>query len=306
MSKEEGKPFELDEPAAHSHTPPGWPTETIEIKPDGKAPKHYGPDTYRFGAALTLSVILPRRGWTLIKKTKNYVYLIPPPDTPKPPFQITIAVPPPDECIALANRSFGKGQSWMGQLGEWPAWYFHERNRNVQRLSRDPVSREMVGEVIEQPRESSLSIGEWGVWQAVVTGIGGRFGHGYLAPDFPIPPPPSAPPEPKPAPLWEGMPTGVELTTYERNRKARRLCIEHFGPICQACTLNYEEKYGAIGAELIHVHHVTPLAEIGEAYEVDPIHDLVPLCATCHHVVHSRVPPYSVDEVRQAIQSSAS
>jgi hypothetical protein len=302
VSKEEGEPFELDEPAAHSHTPPGWPIETIEIKPDGKAPKHYGPNTYRFAAALTLSVILPRRGWSLVKKTKNYVYLIPPPDAPKPPFQITIAVPPPDECIALANRSFAKRQSWIGQLGEWPACYLHERNKNMQRLSRDPVTRKMAGEVIEQPRESSLSIGEWGVWQAVVTGIGGRFGRGYLPPDFPVPPPPSAPPEP--APLWEGAPSGVELTTYERNRKARRLCIEHHGPTCQACTLNYEEKYGAIGAELIHVHHVTPLSEIGEAYEVDPVRDLVPLCATCHHVVHSRIPPYSVDEVRQAIQGA--
>lgn len=115
------------------------------------------------------------------------------------------------------------------------------------------------------------------------------------------------PPEPvAPAPsLWEGAPTGVELTSYERSRIARRLCIEHYGPRCQACTLNYEEKYGAIGAQLIHVHHVTPLSEIGEAYEVDPVRDLVPLCATCHHVVHSRVPPYSVDEVRQAIQGAA-
>ena len=38
--------------------------ETIEIKPSGKAPKHYGSDTYRFAAALTLSVILPRRRWS--------------------------------------------------------------------------------------------------------------------------------------------------------------------------------------------------------------------------------------------------
>lgn len=305
MPKEESEPFELDEVAARSHTPPGWPVETIEIKPNGKAPKHYGPDTYRFGAALTLSVILPRRGWTLVKKTKNYAYLIPPSDQLTPPFRITIAVPPSDECLALAGRSFARGESWMGQLGEWPAWYLHERNRNMQRLSRDPVTGAMVGEVIEQPRESSLTIGEWGLWQAVVTGIGGRFGLGHLPPDFPLPPTPSAPAPLSPPPLWEGTPVGVELTTYERNRTARRLCIEHYGPTCQACTLNYEEKYGAIGAQLIHVHHVTPLSEISEAYEVDPVRDLVPLCATCHHVVHSRIPPYSVNEVRQAIQGAA-
>ncbi len=301
MSEEEEEPFELDEPAARSHTPPGWRIETLEIKPDARAPKRYGTDTFRFSAALTLSVILPRRGWTLVKKTKNYAYLIPPPHQLKPPFRITIAVPPADECLALANRSFARGESWMGQLGEWPAWYLHERNRNMQLLSRDPATGAMVGEVIEQPRQSSLTIGEWGLWQAVVTGIGGRFGLGHLPPDLPVPPDPS---EPGPS-LWEGAPTAVELTAYERNPKARRLCIEHYGPTCQACTLNYEEKYGAIGARLIHVHHIAPLAAIGEAYEVDPIRDLVPLCATCHHVVHSRVPPYSVDEVRTAIQDAS-
>lgn len=300
MLQEDGEPFELDEPAARSHYPPDWPIETIEIKPRSKAPKHYGPDTYRFGAALTLSVILTRRGWTLVKQTKTYAYLIPPPDTPKP-FRISIAVPPAEECLALANRSFARAESWLAQLGEWPALYRHEGNKNMQRLSRDPVTGAMVGEVMEQPRESSLTIGEWGVWHTVVTGIEGRFGIGYL----PLPPLPAlpAPPESR---LWEGTPKAVELTLYERNPKARRLCIEHYGPTCQGCTLNYEEKYGVIGAELIHVHHVTPLATIGEAYEVDPIRDLVPLCATCHHLVHSRVPHHTVDEIRTAIANAAS
>lgn len=304
MSEEQGERFDLGEQAAHSHTPLGWSIKTIEIEPSGKAPKHYGADTYRFGAALTLSVILPRRRWTLVKKTKNYVYLTPPADQVKPPFEITIAVPPPEECLALANRSFARGESWMGQLGEWPAWYLHERKRNMQQLWRDPQSGEMQGETIEQSPQSSLTIGEYGVWKSVVTGIGGHFSLGHLPPNLPIPPAPFAPPEAMP-PLWEGTPTGVELTIHERNRKARRLCIEYYGPTCQVCTLNYEEKYGAIGTQLIHVHHVTPLSEISEAYEVDPIRDLIPLCATCHHVVHSRIPPYSVEEVRKAIQDAA-
>ena len=250
MPKEDHEPFELDEPGARSHTPPGWSMETIEIKPSGKAPKHYGPGTYRFAAALTLSVILPRRGWTLVKQTKTYAYLIPPADSPKPPFRISIAVPTEEECLAIANRSFAKGESWMVQLGEWPAWYLHERNRNMQRLSRDPVTGAMVGEVIEHPCESSLTIGEWGVWKTVVTGIEGHFGTGYLPPDFPLPPVSAVPVTPE-SRLWEGAPKAVELTVYERNPKARRLCIEHYGPTCQVCTLNYEEKYGAIGAELM-------------------------------------------------------
>lgn len=307
VAQEGEEPFELDEPATHSHTPPGWPIQTLIINPSGKAPKQHGPNTYRFGSPQTLSVLLPRRGWTMVKKTKNFIYLIPPAETPNPPFQISIAVPPDAECLAIANRSFARGESWFAQLGEWPAWYFHERNMNMQKFSRDPATGEMVREIIEEPPQSSLTMGEWGVWERVVTGIGGRFGFGHLPPDFvvpPIPPAPPVPPQPQP-PMWEGAPTSVKLTSYERNRTARRKCIEHYGPTCQACTLNYEEKYGAIGAELIHVHHLTPLAEIGEAYEVDPICDLVPLCATCHHVVHSRVPPYSVDEIRNAIQGTS-
>ena len=89
MKSDDSKDFELDEPAAKSHTPPGWSIQTIELVPSGKAPKKYGPTTYRFGAVLTLSVILPRRGWTLVKKTKNYGYFIPPSDQSSPPAHST-------------------------------------------------------------------------------------------------------------------------------------------------------------------------------------------------------------------------
>ncbi|WP_221144322.1 HNH endonuclease [Rhizobium bangladeshense] len=53
------------------------------------------------------------------------------------------------------------------------------------------------------------------------------------------------------------------------------------GHKCEACDLSYEERYGPIGADLIHVHHVMPLSQIGERYQADPIRDLVTLCANC-------------------------
>ena len=285
---------DLLEPAAHSHAPPGWPIGLIEFKPTGKAPKKYGEDVYRFGAALTLSVILPRRGWTLVKQTKNYAYLRPPADQPAPPFRITIAIPTQAECVALAQRSYERGESWIGQLGEWPAWYFHERNRDMRRLWRDAVTGEIESELHPIAPESSLHIGEWGVWEAKVTGESGHFAFGNFAPA-------SLPTLAPPSPLVEGEINSVELTVYERNAEARRLCIAHYGPTCQVCGLTYEAKYGAIGAGLIHVHHLTPLSAIGEAYEIDPVRDLTPLCATCHQVVHRRNPPFTVAEVRRAI-----
>lgn len=55
MAKEEADTWQLDEPAARTHTPPGWPIKVIEFSASGKAPKKYGPNTYRFGASLTLS-----------------------------------------------------------------------------------------------------------------------------------------------------------------------------------------------------------------------------------------------------------
>jgi hypothetical protein len=301
MDSNDRKIFELDEPAARSHTPPGWPIRTIEIEPSGKAPKKYGPTTYRFGAAMTVSVILPRRGWTLVKRAKRYAYLTPPPNQISPPFRISIAIPPPEECLELARRSYAKGQSWMGQLGEWPAWYLHERNTDMREMWRDPVTGEMASRLHRSPPRSNLFIGEWGVWNVEVTGVSGEFSLGV------VPASAAIPHEENSAAidtcLSEGGSKTVELTIHERNATARRLCIEHYGLHCQACGMNYEDKYGAIGADLIHVHHVTPLSAIGEEYQVDPVRDLVPLCASCHHVAHQRTPPYSIAEIRHAVET---
>jgi hypothetical protein len=299
MESTDRRAFELDEPAAKSHTPEGWPIQVIEIEANGKAPKKYGPTSYRFGASMTLSVILPRRGWTLVKKTKNYVYLIPPADQIAPPFHISIAVPTREQCLELARRSYARGQSWMGQLGEWPAWYLHERNTDVQETWRDPATGNMASRLHKSPPESSLTIGEWGAWNTRVAGVAGRFSLGGLTLAQVNDEDRGSPPDPA---LVEGALRAVELTVFERNITARRQCLEHYGLSCQACGMTYEDKYGGIGAGLIHVHHVIPLAEIGVEYQVDPVRDLVPLCASCHHVAHRRSPPYTVAEIRDAIE----
>ncbi|WP_144160889.1 HNH endonuclease [Paraburkholderia sp. BCC1885] len=303
MERKDQKMFELDEPAARSHTPAGWPIQVIEIQTSGKAPKKYGPTTYRFGAPMTLSVILPRRGWTLVKKTKNYIYLTPPADQIAPPFQISIAVPTPAQCLELAFRNYARGQSWMGQLGEWPAWYLHERNTDMQEMWRDPATGDLASRLHKNPPESSLSIGEWGAWNFRVAGVAGKFSLGGLAPSADVSHEKSA--SAADSTFLEGAFLAVELTVHERNASARRLCIEHYGLNCQACGMSYEDKYGAIGAELIHVHHVTPLAAIGGEYRVDPVRDLIPLCASCHQLAHRRSPPYSAAEIKYAIEQHA-
>lgn len=84
----------------------------------------------------------------------------------------------------------------------------------------------------------------------------------------------------------EGAKSPIVVNAYERNLKARAACLAHYGYDCAVCGLNFENVYGPIGKEYIHVHHIVSLAEIGERYEVDPIMDLRPVCPNCHAMLH--------------------
>ncbi len=76
------------------------------------------------------------------------------------------------------------------------------------------------------------------------------------------------------------------VNAYERDDKARAACVAHYGARCQACGFDFGQAYGPLGAGFIHAHHVVPLAQIRESYEVDPIRDLIPLCPNCHAMIH--------------------
>jgi hypothetical protein len=95
----------------------------------------------------------------------------------------------------------------------------------------------------------------------------------------------------------EGAAARILVNRYERDPKARRRCIEHHGAMCQACGFAFA-RYGTRHKDLITVHHVRPLSATRTEYRVDPIIDLVPLCANCHLVAHQQSPPYTVQELR--------
>ena len=103
----------------------------------------------------------------------------------------------------------------------------------------------------------------------------------------------------------EGLPEGavqrVEVNRYERSRLNRALCISIHGACCKVCGIGLEERYGEIGRDFIHVHHIVPVSKLGPGYLIDPTKDLVPVCPNCHAMIHRRDPPYSVDELRQFI-----
>lgn len=102
--------------------------------------------------------------------------------------------------------------------------------------------------------------------------------------------------------FYEGASKLITVNAYERNSQARNACIKHYGAKCIICDFVFQEKYGEIGKDFIHVHHIKPLGEIGAEYQVDPINDLCPVCPNCHAMLHMRKPPYSLNELRAILK----
>ncbi|QIK80569.1 HNH endonuclease [Lysobacter sp. HDW10] len=100
----------------------------------------------------------------------------------------------------------------------------------------------------------------------------------------------------------EGAKKSVTVNRYERDRKARELCVAKWGSSCSVCSFHFEYVYGAIGRDFIHVHHLKPLSEIGVEYEVDPINDLRPVCPNCHAMLHRKSPALSIEELTALVK----
>lgn len=104
---------------------------------------------------------------------------------------------------------------------------------------------------------------------------------------------------PEKATYNEGAKKQITVNAIERNGKARKACIAHYGAICAVCELDFGQVYGELGEGFIHVHHRVPISEVGEEYTVDPIKDLIPVCPNCHAMIHRVNPPKEIDELRQ-------
>jgi 5-methylcytosine-specific restriction enzyme A len=98
--------------------------------------------------------------------------------------------------------------------------------------------------------------------------------------------------------LYEGAVYEVLINSYKQNSQARQKCIDHYGAYCYACKFDFSEHFGDLGEGFIHVHHLQPISEIDDEYEIDPTKDLCPVCPNCHAMIHRRSPPYSIEEIR--------
>lgn len=100
----------------------------------------------------------------------------------------------------------------------------------------------------------------------------------------------------------EGVARTILVNEIERSRAARDACIDHFKCVCAACGMDFGKKYGDLGEGFIHVHHRVPIASVGQAYQVNPIEDLIPVCPNCHAMLHRRNPPLEVEQLRALIR----
>lgn len=88
---------------------------------------------------------------------------------------------------------------------------------------------------------------------------------------------------------YEGAKKTVIVNKYERSSKSRENAIKFHGLNCKVCDLNFKEKYGSIGEDFIHIHHLIPLHEIAKNYKVDYENDLIPVCPNCHSMLHRKI-----------------
>lgn len=111
--------------------------------------------------------------------------------------------------------------------------------------------------------------------------------------------------------LFEGAKRQITVNAYERNSKARAKCIEYYKKlnngktVCQICDFDFGAFYGEEMEGKIHVHHLKPLYEIGEGYEVDAINDLIPICPNCHLVIHTKEPAYTPEEIKKMTKNKS-
>lgn len=105
------------------------------------------------------------------------------------------------------------------------------------------------------------------------------------------------------APLFqEGERRTVLVDRYERDPRARRACIEHYGARCCACGFAFRDIYGPLGEGVIEVHHLALMSGAQGVHQVDPVRDLRPLCSNCHTMAHRKQPPLSIEELKSLLQ----
>ncbi len=101
----------------------------------------------------------------------------------------------------------------------------------------------------------------------------------------------------------EGALSRIEVNRYERDSRARRACLNRWGYRCAVCEFSFEERYGPIGKEFIHVHHILELSQAPADYHVNPVAELRPICPNCHAMIHRGTGrALTIDELKKLLR----
>lgn len=101
----------------------------------------------------------------------------------------------------------------------------------------------------------------------------------------------------------EGSLERVEVNRYERDRRARKACLDHWGHRCAVCDFSFVDRYGPLGEDYIHVHHTVELSLAPPDYQVDPVAHLRPVCPNCHAMLHATRPAMTVEELKRLLRT---
>lgn len=111
---------------------------------------------------------------------------------------------------------------------------------------------------------------------------------------------------PSSAPYYsEALSVVVRANKYEKDRHARKRCIDHYGARCVVCDFDFEKTYGVLGRGCVRMHHIVPLAQIHAGYEFDAVRDLRPVCGNCHYMIHRVEPAYDIEQLRSLLRRQA-
>ena len=88
----------------------------------------------------------------------------------------------------------------------------------------------------------------------------------------------------------EGKRYEVTLSKLERDPTVRKRALKHYGQTCMSC------KFSPKVISQLDVHHLNPLADGGE--RLTSIEDVAVLCANCHRLSHSTIPPLTVEAMK--------
>jgi len=105
--------------------------------------------------------------------------------------------------------------------------------------------------------------------------------------------------------IIEGAKKQVTVNKYERSSKARKKCLKKYGYKCFICEFDFDEIYGEIGKDFIHVHHLKEISSIAKSYKIDPIKDLRPVCPNCHAMLHKKNPAYTIEELKDILEENS-